>query len=98
MENLNKIISLFLGIFVFIILFVVIAGRLNIGKNLANLKGTSSSKNTTLTPTIAIVRIKKTTYNRTVSGVKSIPSTGPVFLIPLAFSSLALGIYLKKKS
>lgn len=107
MENLNKIISLFLGIIVFIILFVVIAGRLNIGKNFTNIKGGSTSKNVTPTPTIAAVTIKKTiksttpkktSNNRSVTGVKTIPSTGPSLFIPIALSALAAGAYLNKKN
>jgi hypothetical protein len=106
MESFNKVLSFIIGLIVVIILVVVITNRLSRGKNpirFLPLQGTSlfkvkvttspTRKTTPLTPSPTGTRTIKVTKKPTL-----IPKTGPEFLLPLAFSTLGLGVFLRKRS
>lgn len=108
MENINKLISLFLGLIVVVIFFAVISGRIDLkGKFFKLGKGS-----TTPTPTPKTQPIKVTsevdegvhlyqkptlTQAQKYSKTTSIPATGaPTIFLPLAFSSFFGGVWLRK--
>ena len=109
MDNFNKVLSFVLGLIVVIVFLLVVTGRFNLKKTSKSL--TSKTK-LTLTPTPTIINGKyltptplslslgKTTNNYKTLGraPNVIPATGsPTTLLPLLFSTLSLGIYLKRK-
>lgn len=139
MEGFNKILSLFIGLFVVIIVMFLVVRRFNLQKTWPLFGGNSDAtkKNTATTsptPTKAVVAINQTSdtikekFNNTTTytgtsyeqksqnntstsqinsdtaltkgtRAQSIPETGaPTALLPLMFTSLTLGIYLRKKS
>lgn len=110
MDNFNRVISFVLGLIVVIVFIVIISGRFNLKEKL--LSGASPTKTPTPTrsattpvptrfPTAKpIVTGSYNENNTNVNGKKptTIPSTGsPTLLLPLLFSSLGAGIFLKKR-
>lgn len=112
MENLNKIISLLIGLVIVIVFFAVLSGRINL-RNLTNL-GRSTAK---ISPTLTPVPTKKVPtpsptlsyqVNRNQSQTGSsangsvpnkIPSTGlPSVFIPSLITALLAGIALSRKN
>jgi hypothetical protein len=111
MDNFNKVLSFILGLVVVIVFFAVLTGRINLKKNFPFLSAkTSPTPQTKITPTpVSTVTVSNTyptqsttSYNRyptTSKTPSTIPSTGsPTFLLPFFFSTLGVGIYLKKKA
>ncbi len=104
MENFNKVMSFVLGLIVVIVFFALLTGRLNFKDKISTLSKSSSPK-ITLTPTpISRVRISPTPIssnkdqNIYQKKPSNIPSTGsPTIILPLMFSSLMIGFYLRKK-
>lgn len=104
MEGLNRIIFLVLGLIAVVIFFAVLTGRINLKDKLPTFS--DGAKNEKVTPTPADDKKTPTSsqnqpYNKdttvTSNPIKTIPATGVSdFFIPLAFSFLALGFYLKK--
>ncbi|OGK15429.1 hypothetical protein A2774_04985 [Candidatus Roizmanbacteria bacterium RIFCSPHIGHO2_01_FULL_39_12c] len=105
MDNFNKILSFVLGLVVVIVFLAVITGRINTGnfrRTLINLAGKPR-----VTPTISISPFlsptavsdqNTTSYGSGARTPTSIPATGaPTYLLPVLFSTLSLGIYLKKR-
>jgi len=101
MDSTNKIISFVLGLVVVIVFIVIITGKLNLKKiNFLPLAKTSSIT-PTVTPTPKTTSLSVVNKQVTNSNYKTqtIPATGaPTILLPLAFSGLLGGIYLRKKS
>lgn len=109
MDNFNKIISFVLGLVVVIVFLAVITGRFNIRKSF---QGLGQQTKVTPTPTliagqnlsptpvsVASGQANTTNYRTNAKTPTSIPATGsPSILLPIIFSSLSLGIYLKRKS
>ncbi len=111
MENFNKILSFILGLVVIIVFLAIITGRFKPGKsnqlsqnkisayptksvNKANpvVTGTMNPGTTTTTSTYHPYQQNQT------SSPASIPSTGlPTEVLPFLFSTLGLGVYLRKK-
>lgn len=109
MESFNKIVSFILGLLVVVVLLAIISGRLDLKKRfLPSLKITNTTTTPSPFPTnkqvveraVSPTPIKKTTYNRyQTTGASSIPNTGsPTLLLPIVFSSLLAGSYLRKKN
>ena len=100
MDNFNKIISFVLGLIVVIVFLLVITGKFNL-KNKINILGNKTVPSLTPTPIITqVVNLPSPTakVSAKVARAKTIPSTGsPTLLLPLFFSSLASGIYLRNK-
>ena len=108
MDNFNKIVSFVLGLVVVIVFLAVITGRFNLKKNLVNLGGKARVTPTATlnvgqnaSPTSASVaagKTKTTDYKTTGKTPTSIPATGsPTLLLSAFFSTLSLGVYLKRK-
>lgn len=109
MENINKIISLFIGLVVVLVIFGVVTGRINLGGRLPRFL---SRNQTTPTPTVSPAAEKEAAQkvepsnqykNKTArteeqkGALTEIPATGVSSLfVPLLISSFSLGIYLKK--
>lgn len=114
MEGLNKLVSLFLGLVVVILVFGLITGRINLKNRLTSIWQKQSTKITpTPTKTKEETTIKvssetttqmtnfyqKPTLTLAPKYVSSIPQTGaPTVILPLALAGLFSGFYLKKKS
>lgn len=110
MENLNKVFSFALGLVVVVIFLAIISGKIDIRKKIPLLSQTTTQKTVsptpTPTPTTTSIRPKPTTYtnyqdkttiNKTYN-VKTIPATGsPTILLPVFFSFLSSGLYLRRK-
>jgi hypothetical protein len=114
MDSFNKVISFVLGLVVVVVFLAIASGKIDLRQKISGLsqiKKTTNSfslfeQNPTLTPTPSIVSTSKTTtasttiynqYNQTVP--KKIPATGsPTLILPLLFSSLLGGVYLRKKN
>lgn len=138
MEGVNKIVSLFLGLIVVIVLFAILTGRINLKNRIPTLsfskkttptvtpvqpnnplsKLSNTSKNVPITlpppptssnittlpsqltplPTPTLVKAPSYFAQQNTSPVQKIPSTGsPTLLLPIAFSLLTGGVFLKKK-
>lgn len=106
MDNFNKVISFIFGLVVVIIFFAVITGRLNLRGKLPLLsKSNSTTQSTKTIPTpISTVKIPPPSsatnqaYNRYQKTPSTIPATGsPTVFLPILFSSLATGFYLRNK-
>ena len=110
MDNFNKIISFVLGLVVVIVFLIVIGGRFNLKERV---KDFGSQKKLSPTPTIIIGQYSSptpsaikasgqgttNTYTSSQKTPTTIPTTGfPTLLLPALFSTLYLGIYLKKKN
>ncbi len=111
MEGANKIISFILGLVVVVVFFAVITGRLKLGNfRLPIAKGLSGTPTASITPEATTSPMKPVTkqtsyqpYQKITPKIgvstKTIPNTGaPTLLLPLAFSALGSGIFLRKKS
>lgn len=112
MEGLNKLISLFLGLVVVIIVFGIITGRINLKNRLPAIGKKTEKTTSTPTPTKEQTRIKISSETTTQTNlyqkptltiapkyVSSIPQTGaPTVILPLALAGLFSGFYLKKKA
>lgn len=109
MDNLNKTVSFVLGLVVVLVFLAIITGRLNLKNKLPLLSGKVSPTPTAkITPTSTkLVESNKegSTYgNYKMKQVKtttptSIPSTGsPTILLPLLFSGLGGGFFLRRRS
>lgn len=112
MENLNKVVSFALGLVVVVVFLAVISGKIDLRKKITgsssakpassgfSLFGLKPSPTPTPTPTLTNIPAASTTYNQYNSQKpKTIPATGsPTILIPVLFSFLAGGLYLKKKN
>lgn len=111
MENLNKVLSFALGLVVVVVFLAIISGKIDLRKKIPLLSGKTTEK-TSLTPTptpapsSVSVEPEPTIYTNYKDGLtigkttspKTIPATGsPTILIPVLFSSLTAGIYLRKK-
>lgn len=103
MENLNKIVSFVLGLVVIIVFLAVITGRFKLQNKLPFLSKkatptpTMTVRPTSLFPTGVMPTGTYNSYNK--PNATTIPSTGaPTFLLPLLFSGLAVGAYLRKKT
>ncbi|MFN4212454.1 MAG: hypothetical protein ACK4FL_00595 [Microgenomates group bacterium] len=110
MDNFNKVISFILGLVVVIVFFGIISGRINLrGKFPFLTKSATPTQTPTqsikITPTpISTVKISPPSsstnqaYNRYQKTPSSIPATGsPTIFLPILFSSMAAGFYLKNK-
>ncbi len=101
MDSFNKVISFVLGLVVVIVFLAIISGKINLKKiNITK----SASITPTVTPRPTIKKEEAATYNQYNSQVpknttpKSIPATGsPTVLLPVLFSTLASGLYLRRK-
>lgn len=105
MDSLNKIVSFVLGLVVVLVFLAIITGRLNLKNKIPLFSGKVSPTPTvkiTPTPTKLIESNKEgSTYgNYAIKQAKTpstIPSTGsPTILLPLLFSALSGGLFLKK--
>lgn len=105
MDNLNKTVSFILGLVVVLVFLAIVTGRLNLKNKLPIFSGKVSPTPTvkiTPTPTKLIESNKEgSTYgNYNMKQAKtptSIPSTGsPTILLPLLFSGLGGGFFLKR--
>ena len=108
MDNFNKIVSFVLGLIVIVVFIAVITGRFNLKNKVPFLSGritptpSAAPTPTGIVPTRIIVPTGMGNYNQNsnfTSSPSQIPSTGaPTILLPLLFSGLAAGSYLRKKS
>ena len=110
MDGFNKVISFVLGLVVVIVFLAIISGKIDLRKRITGSSGVSlfgSKPTASPTPTITPTQKPTTTYNqynnqnsnKTSQTPKKIPNTGsPTIIIPLLFSSLAGGVYLRKKN
>jgi hypothetical protein len=114
MEGLNKLISLFLGLIVVVLFFAIVTGRINLKDKFFKLGGRQTKISPTTSPKLKITTIKVTsetseqphlyqepslTPTQKYTKVTTIPSTGvPTIFLPIAFSSLLGGMFLRKKS
>lgn len=91
MDNFNKIVSFVLGLIVVIVFLAVITGRLN-------LKNRFSAKTSVVpTPTTMITYLSPTPVKTTISGIKTIPSTGsPTELLQLLITFATGGYFLRR--
>lgn len=105
MDSLNKTVSFVLGLVVVLVFLAVITGRLNLKNKIPLLSGKTSPTPTvkiTPTPTKLVESNKEgSTYGnykmKQTKTASSIPSTGsPTILLPLLFSGLGGGFFLKK--
>lgn len=104
MDNFNKIVSFVLGLIVVIVFLAVITGRLNLRNRISGGQQAKVSPTPTivsklyLSPTpISSVIINKQKNTYAAKTPSSIPATGsPTVLLPLLFSSLAGGLFLRK--
>lgn len=109
MENINKIISLFIGLVVVLVIFGVVTGRINLRDRLPRfLSGRQISPTPTASPApkkqaekiegaVNQYNNKTTPAEGQKGDLTEIPATGAgTLFIPLAISSFFLGVYLKK--
>lgn len=107
MDNLNKTISFVLGLVVVLVFLAILTGRFNLKNKLPFLSGkTTPTPKVTVTP-IPTGKITPTQKagNSTYGSYKmkqvpsSIPSTGsPTILLPILFSALSGGFFLRRRS
>lgn len=110
MDNFNKIISFVLGLVVVIVFLIVVSGRFNLKERV---KDFGSQKKPSPTPTITVGQYLSPTpvakivlgqgnanaYTSPQKTPTTIPATGsPSIFLPIIFSTLSLGIYLRKKN
>lgn len=110
MGNLNKIVSLVIGLITVVVFFAVLTGRINLGTKLSR---TNKSIAPTLTPTPKKALTSPKTPTPTLAykvnryqaqgasspaNINNIPATGlPLPLIPAIFATLLAGVYFKGK-
>lgn len=107
MDTFNKMLSFILGLVVVTVFIVVAARGFSQKGNILSFLNTNKTGVKNLTsPTPSIPSSKSATQTEEVQRVqtaqkterpKKIPKTGPEFLLPALFSSITLGIYLKKR-
>lgn len=108
MGNLNKIISLVIGLITVAVFFAVLTGRINLRErfNGSTAKKTitptptriRSQARITPTPTLAYVVNRYQNGNNQGKNITQIPSTGiPMILTSGLLASLSIGIYLRRK-
>lgn len=109
MNNLNKIISLVIGLITVVVFFAVLTGRINLGTKLSRTNKTTitpspTSKpvlNTGKTPTPTLAyKVNRYQAQTGTAGtnITSIPATGiPTPLISALFAVLLGGVYLRGK-
>jgi len=113
MDSFNKIVSFVLGLVVVIVFLAVITGRFDIRKRFQGVgtqvkivptvtptKGPLAFPTPTTALAVGNRIIQPTVINNRVNtkAPTSIPSTGsPTIILPLLFSALGLGMYLKKQ-
>lgn len=106
MENLNKIISLVIGLVIVVVVFAVLTGRINLRSKIMKLgvKNSSASPTPSITPNSQVKQTPTPTlgykvnrYQQSVGGQKpQIPATGtPLILYSSLFAILSAGIYLR---
>ena len=110
MDNFNKIISFVLGLVVVIVFLIVIGGRFNLKERV---KDFGNPKKPSPSPTIIIGQYSSptpiaknalgqgatNTYTSSQKTPTTIPATGsPTIFLPIIFSALSLGFYLRKKN
>jgi len=102
MDSFNKVISFVLGLVVVVVFLAIISGKINIGKKIIGLKTvlTPTPTTTQKTPSAQKTTVPVATNNQyNKQAPKAIPATGlPTIVLPLLFSALSGGIYLRKKS
>jgi len=110
MENLNKIVSLSIGLVFVILVLGALTGKIDLKSKLPNIfKTTNSTAALSPTPklTITPALIKAQTYrnnsqtqnNLYQNQITKIPETGsPSIILPLAMSGIFAGFYLKKRA
>lgn len=100
-SGLNKVISFILGLVVVVVFVAVLTGRINLKKP-GFLSGKTTPTTTPSPTTISNVSLKNeptivvNKYN--VKSPGSIPATGsPTIFLPILFSALGGGLFLRKK-
>jgi len=106
MDNFNKLFSFILGLIVVVVFFAVLTGKINFGGKFTPLSGfgkatPTPTKTIAVKKTISSLEVENQTSGssyKSYSTAKTIPSTGsPTLLLPLIFSSLTGGLFLRKK-
>jgi len=110
MDSFNKVISFVLGLVVVVVFLAIISGKIDLRKTIT---GVSTPKTTSSgfslfgskaipTPTLTTTPTQKqnSAYNQyNTQTPKTIPATGsPTIVLPLLFSALSGGLYLRKKN
>ncbi len=110
MDSFNKVISFVLGLVVVIVFLAIISGKIDLRKRITGITSTKSTSTglslfgskptTTPKPTVTPTQKSTSTYNQYNNQIpKKIPATGsPTIILSLLFSSLAGGVYLRKKN
>ncbi len=105
MDNLNKTVSFVLGLVVVLVFLAIVTGRFNLKNKLPLLSGkVSPTQTASVTPTPKTMTVgTKIGQNSAYGDYKmkqtpsNIPATGsPTILLPLLFSGLGGGFFLKK--